>query len=230
MRDKLFFLNFLYILIKIFKLGDSFINQKIFNFNGIKIKLHHEVYDPAEDSFQLIESIRVNKNDEVFEIGTGCGLIALECLRLGANVVCSDVNPYSIDLVKENYYENESLLKGSIDVRLGDLFSVLKNNEKFDVIIFNPPYLPIEKEDIINKDDWIDIATNGGVDGLELIERFIVDVNKYLKENGKAFFVFSSLSDHDKLNYLLKNNSLYGKIVSSCKYDDEILEVYVLSN
>jgi len=145
-------------------------------------------------------------------------------------VICSDTNPYAIDLVKENYNENKSSLKGTIDVRFGDLFSVLKKNEKFDVIIFNPPYLPIEKKDIIVKQDWIDIATNGGIDGLKLIKRFVFDVNKYLRKKSRAYFIFSSLSNRKKLNNYLKNNEIKSQIVSSRKYDDETIDVYFLSN
>jgi release factor glutamine methyltransferase len=121
-------------------------------------------------------------------------------------------------------------LDGSINIRLGDLFSVLHNNEKFDVIIFNPPYLPIQKEDILDNNDWINIATDGGIDGLKIIKRFIINVKKYLKNEGKAYFIFSSLSDRNKLNNYLENNDLKSNIVSSQKYDDEIIDVYVLSN
>jgi len=94
-----------------------------------------------------LESIQINYDDSVFEIGTGCGLIALECAKLGAKVICSDINPYAIKIVKENYHVNKSKLKGSIDVRYGDLFTVLNKNEIFDIIIFNPPYLPIDKNE-----------------------------------------------------------------------------------
>jgi release factor glutamine methyltransferase len=178
----------------------------------------------------MIESIDIDENDEVFEIGTGCGLIALECARLGANVVCSDINPYSIEILKENYENNKKLLKGAIDIRFGDLFNVIKDNEKFDVIIFNPPYLPVENKDNKINGDWIDIATNGGIDGLELIKRFITNVKNFLKENGGAYFIFSSLSNREKLSNYLKNYNFKSKIVSSKKYDDEIIDVYFISN
>ena len=143
-------------------------------------------------------------------------------------MICSDINPYAVDLVKENFNVNKSILKGSIDVRLGDLFSVLKKNEKFDVIIFNPPYLPIDKKDVIEKHDWIDIATNGGIDGLKFIIRFIIEVNRYLRKKGRAYFVFSSLSNRTKLNDYLIKSELKSQIVTSRKYDCETIDVYSL--
>jgi len=157
-------------------------------------------------------------------------LISLECARLGANVVCSDINPYAINLIKENYYYNKVNLKGTIDVRFGSLFSVIKNNEKFDLIIFNPPYLPSDQGNILDKNDWINIATDGGCDGLDLINKFIENVKFFLKIKGRAYFVFSSLSDRNKLNNLLINYGLKSSIISSRRYNDEIIDVYVVSD
>jgi release factor glutamine methyltransferase len=211
------------------RVGDIFIYQKSFKFNDIKIKLHPEVYDPAEDSFLIIESIQIKNEDRVFEIGTGCGLIALECARLGAEVICSDINPYAIKLVKKNYHENKFKLKGLIDVRYGNLFSVLNKNEKFDVIIFNPPYLPTDKNDVIDKEDWINIATNGGIDGLNLIIKYILKLKNHLRKNGNAYFTFSSLSSREKLNKYIIKTGLEYKIIKSRKYDDERIYVYSIS-
>jgi release factor glutamine methyltransferase len=131
--------------------------------------------------------------------------------------------------VKQNYNENRSKLIGSIDVRFGDLFSVLNKNEKFDVIIFNPPYLPIEDKDVIDLADWINIATNGGIDGLELIVKYLLGIKNHLKKNGNAYFTFSSLSDREKLNRYLKKTDMKYKIISSKKYDDERIDVYCIS-
>jgi release factor glutamine methyltransferase len=84
---------------------------KTFHYNELIIELHHEAYEASEDTFQLLESIEVNEDDTVLEIGTGCGLIALECARQGAKVVCTDINPYAIELVKRNYLRNQPMLK-----------------------------------------------------------------------------------------------------------------------
>ena len=98
----------------------------LFHYNGLTIKLHPEVYEPAEDTFLLLEAIKVKEGQNVFEIGTGCGIIALECCRLGANVVCSDGNPFAVELTYDNYNSDLSYLKGDFEIRKGDLFSVLK--------------------------------------------------------------------------------------------------------
>jgi len=202
---------------------------KTFQYNGLTIELHPEVYEPAEDTFQLLEAIQVNKEDTVLEIGTGCGLISLDCARSGAQVVCTDINPYAVKLARRNCVRNRSLLIGSMEVRLGDLFSAVKTNEKFDIVIFNPPYLPTFPEEKIGGTGWFDVATDGGVDGLMVTKRFIDGIHKHLHKHGNAFFVFSSLADRTKLDTYLSDVGLHSKIALSRWFDDEQIDIYRLS-
>ncbi|MGF3554301.1 MAG: HemK2/MTQ2 family protein methyltransferase, partial [Thermoplasmatota archaeon] len=190
------------------------------------IKIHPDVYEPAEDTFLMLESISVKPGEYVLEIGTGCGIIALECASNGANVVCTDINPYAVELAKYNYHKNKYFIKGKFEVRKGNLFSPIFKNERFDVIIFNPPYLPTKKNELVGGSGWFDVAVDGGTEGLNLIKRFIKDLRKYLTDVGKAYFVFSSLGNRKKLhNYLTKSRLNY-QIVSSYNFDEESISVY----
>ena len=201
-------------------------SDRYFHFGILTIKLHPEVYEPAEDTFLLIDAVNIKKNETVLEIGTGCGIVALEYARIGANVICTDINPYAVKLAEENFSINKSIIKGSFEVRKGDLFKPLKENEPFDVIIFNPPYLPTKRNELIGGSGWFDIATNGGLDGLKVTKKYIDDISNFLKEEGSAYFVFSSLSDRKKLeNYIFKKNFNF-KIVANNRFNDEILSIY----
>ncbi len=201
-------------------------NKKSFHYKSLLIETHSEVYDPAEDTYLLLDAIDIKKNDSVLEIGTGCGIIALECARIGANVICTDINPIAVELVKKNYMMNQSLLNGNFDIRLGDLFFPLLSSESFDVIIINPPYLPIKKDEHVG--GWYDVALNGGKFGLDVTKRFIEGLSKFLNKNGKAYFIFSSLSDKKKLDQVIKKNKLDSEIILNKKFDDETLSVYLL--
>jgi len=200
----------------------------MFNFNNLKIQFHKEVYEPSEDTFQLIESIKVKKGENIFEIGTGTGIISLECCRKGANVLCSDINPYAVDLTKNNYENNKEYLIGCFEIRQGDLFTVLESNESFNKIIFNPPYLPTKPEERIGESGWFDKAVDGGIDGLKIIEKFIEGLSKHLSKKGFVYFVFSSLPDRDKLEKIIIKNNFNFKIVNSNRYDGEIIDIYCL--
>ena len=199
---------------------------KTFHYGELVIELHHEVYEASEDTFQILESIKINEDNTVLEVGTGCGLIALECARQGAKVICTDINPYAIELVKRNYLRNQPLLKGTVEIRCGDLFSVIKSNERFDIAIFNPPYLPTIPEERIGGTRWFDIATDGGVDGLSLTKRYIEEVDRYLSKKGRAYFVFSSLSNRKKLDEYIFNTGLKSEVILSRFFNDEQIDIY----
>lgn len=196
----------------------------IFHYNDLVIALHPEVYDPAEDSFLLLESIKVDSKDAILEIGTGCGLIALGCARRGAKVLCTDINPFAVQLTRHNIERNRHLLKGVVEIRQGDLFSVLKKKELFNIIIFNPPYLPTKKKEKFG--GWFDVATDGGRNGLNVTKRFLRELHQHLQRNGCAYFIFSSLSRRLTLECYLKNEGLSACIVARHLCVDEELDVY----
>jgi release factor glutamine methyltransferase len=199
----------------------------IFHYHDLVIETHPEVYDPAEDTFLLLEILKFDSNDTVLELGTGCGLIALDCARRGLHIVCTDINPFAVSLTRRNIKRNQSLLKGSIEIRQGNLFSVLYENDLFNVIIFNPPYLPTKKQE--NVGGWFDIATDGGLDGLRVTKQFIQGLKKHLLNNGRAYFIFSSLSNRSALERYLKNKRLPSCIVARRMFDGEELDVYCVT-
>ena len=143
----------------------------VFTFKGLELDTHTEVYEPAEDTFLLVDALDIKQGDSVFEIGTGSGLIGLYCASIGADVICSDINPIAVELVKKNLLMNKEKIIGSFEVRLGDLFSVLNIGDEFDIVVFNPPYLPTTKEEKVG--GWFDKAVDGGADGLEVTTRSV---------------------------------------------------------
>ena len=203
--------------------------NKAFHYKNLTIELHPEVYEPSEDTFQVIGAVDVKKNDKVLEIGTGSGLISLVCAQIGADVICSDINPFAVELAKRNFLVNETLLNGSYEIRIGNLFEIINFEEKFDVIIFNPPYLPTKGEEKVGGSGWFDVAVDGGVDGLKVTKEFVEKVSDYLSKEGRAYFVFSSLSDRNKLECHISESKLNSEIVDSRRYDDELIDIYRLS-
>ena len=202
---------------------------KRFHYRSMTIHLHPQVYEPAEDTFLLLESIQIKKNQKIFEIGSGTGIIALSCAQQGANVICSDINPYAIALIKKNIDENIKKLKGLIEVRKGNLYEPVKNNERFDIIIFNPPYLPTTKEQLIGGDGWYDKALDGGKTGLKITKPFLRELRFHLTNNGVAYFIYSSLSDKTLLTTIFDKESLQATTINTLRCDDELLEVIKIS-
>jgi release factor glutamine methyltransferase len=156
---------------------------------------HPNVYEPADDSFLLLENLRVERRDRVLEIGTGTGIIAIKASVKARMVVATDINPYAIECATKNIILNKSF---NIELRQGNLFEPVKG-EKFDLILFNTPYLPTDDEEKIN--DELNAAWDGGVDGRMLIDRFIEGLPHYFNPGGRVQMVQSTLSD---LNMTIK--------------------------
>lgn len=140
-----------------------------------------DIYEPAEDSFLMIQAAlaEVRESDYVLEIGTGSGIVSM-CLMDGAKVVATDINPYAVTSARLN----------GVEVIRTDMFGGISG--KFDLILFNPPYLPTSKDEKV--DGWIECAWNGGRDGRTVINRFLGQANEHLGEGGRILLLISSLT------------------------------------
>jgi release factor glutamine methyltransferase len=175
------------------------------------------VYEPAEDSFLLAEQLRVEKNDTVLDMGTGCGIIAVLAEK-AKRVVAVDINPYAIKCATNNAEMNG--VKEKIEFRLGDLFQPIKLNENFSLILFNAPYLPSEP---IEEKSWIEKAWAGGPDGRKIIDQFLVGAPNFLADGGKIQLVQSSLSDVSRTLNAFEQMKFNGEVVAQAKVPFESL-------
>jgi len=189
-------------------------------FNGCTFLVSQKVYEPAEDTFLLAENLVVNEDDVVLDVGTGCGILGVLAAKKAKKVVATDINPYAVSCAQMNARQNGVLAK--MDIRQGSLFEPIKKNEKFDVIIFNAPYLPTSESE---KKSWIGKAWAGGQSGRDIIEPFMSEVSKYLKKKGRIFLVQSSLSEIDKTIQRFKESGLDAKIVAEKKFPFETIVV-----
>ncbi|MBI2499625.1 methyltransferase [Candidatus Woesearchaeota archaeon] len=148
------------------------------------------IYEPSEDSFLLLEFVKktVKEGMEVLDMGTGSGIQAEGAIENKGEVLAADINEEAVNYCK----------KKGINTIKSDLFENIKG--KFDLIIFNPPYLPEERDYFgikMSKEDFNyvnDIALVGGKHGWETMERFFSKAKNYLKKDGKLLVSFSSLS------------------------------------
>jgi release factor glutamine methyltransferase len=166
------------------------------------------VYEPKEDSMLLADNLNIEKGDYVLDMGCGSGIQAIISSRKAKKVLAVDINPLAIETAKRNAETNKA---ENIDYRISDLFNNIKENEKFDLIIFNPPYVPSDEEDMESK------AWAGGVMGRETIDSFIEDAPKHLAEKGRIQLLVSSVNDPQDIIKKLKKKILETKIVASQK-------------
>lgn len=146
--------------------------------------VHAGIYEPADDSYLLIKAIEVESAERALDMGCGCGIVALHLARQGCLVTAVDVNEHAVGNTKINAEKNGL----AIQVVTSDLFSEIEGT--FDVITFNPPYLPTENEDI---------AWDGGREGTAIMERFLREAHRHLTGHGRIYMVMSSRGNIPKL-------------------------------
>ena len=181
----------------------------------IEIEVDEGVYGPSDDTYLLLESVDVGVNEKVLEVGTGCGIIALHCAKKGASVVATDISDRAVVNATRNSTSNAIVM----DVRRSDLTDGL--DDKFDVVIFNPPYLD---NNVCTKDARLD----GGSSGSELSVRFLERVGGVLKSGARIYLLTSSLSSEA---VVAKSNELFRvKCLGSRPLFFERLEVLLLTD
>ena len=166
--------------------------------------MKNEIYSPEEDSYLLSKILQKkipkllskNPNLTFLEIGSGSGIQLKTALKLGIknqNIMSCDINTTAIEHCK----------KLGFNCIKSDLFENIKG--KYDLIIFNPPYLPEDSQE--PKDSRI--STTGGKEGSEIINEFLKQSKNHLNENGKIFLLTSSLTK--EINFLDYNKNILEK-------------------
>lgn len=174
-------------------------------FMGLRFKVNKDVLVPRFDTEVLVEETLKHLHDgmRILDMctGSGCILTSLlyysnECTGVGV-----DISEAALNVARDNAY---TLLKDKVDVKCSyvnsNLFDKIpkpsENNEfpydeKFDIIISNPPY--IESEVIATLDTEVKdydpyIALDGGKDGLMFYRSIINSADDYIKNGGLLIF------------------------------------------
>jgi release factor glutamine methyltransferase len=167
--------------------------------------MHESIYTPSEDSYlmsrilkeQLPPLLEKNPDLKFLEIGAGSGIHLQTAENLGIkreNIFSSDINKASV---------SHCNLLGFNCIH-SDLFEHIDGY--FDIIIFNPPYLP----DDSRESKFSKLNTTAGKKGNEIILRFLKEAKNYLKDRGKIFLITSSLSKEINFHILGYNEKEVG--------------------
>ncbi len=166
------------------------------------------VYEPAEDSFLLADAALdlAKQGMKILEIGTGTGFIAAVLkANLDVDLLATDINPYAVKCACNN---------GVPTIR-ADMFSAFRSVKRFDMIIFNPPYLPTLEEDKVP--GWLNYAFDGGADGATSLRIFLKNVVCYLCPRGTVLVLVSSLTGIEKAISWMEGYGLDTEVVSKEK-------------
>ena len=163
------------------------------------------IYEPREDSYllQKLVKLETKTTDKVLDMGTGSGIQAKTAYEITKDVKAVDINPECLNI-------------NNIKTIQSDLFNNIQ--ESYDLIIFNPPYLPEDPNE--PKDSAL--ATTGGEKGSEIIEEFLKQAKEHLTKDGRILLLYSSLSGNTE--EIAKKNYSF-KILAEESFDFE--KIYV---
>ena len=181
------------------------------DYTDLDVKTSELVYVPSEDTelaARLLEDYLGNvkrKDLAVLDMGTGTGALGITAAmnRKVSNVVFADKDGDAIRLAKENVSANADRLHAECSFVKTDLFSGIGITDRFDVIIFNPPYLSSEGEKSPLENTW-----NGGKTGIEVTVAFMENALEHLNDDGAILIVTSSLADEGRIYPLAKDLGL----------------------
>lgn len=191
-------------------------------FMGLSFYVNEHVLVPRQDTETLVEeALKVVKDgDRVLDMCTGSGCILLSLLKLtkasdiaGVGV---DVSGDALEVAKRNAKSILDIEKfpGNIEFIQSDLFQEVPEDQKFDLIISNPPYIPTKvieglEDEVKLHDPWI--ALDGKEDGLHFYKEIIKESTKYISPEG--WLMFEIGHDQGEAVKKLMEESGYTKIL-----------------
>ena len=176
------------------------------------VSIDEGVYPVCADTLLLLEAVEVGPGQRFLEMGCGAGLVGMHAAALGAEVTMVDVSPEAVACARRNV-EACGLEAAVVE---SDLF--LNVDGVFDVVAFNPPYLPGSTAEG-------DMRLDGGEGGVEIASRFLEAAEGHIAEDGKIYILLSSLSQRG----LLDDGRWLWHPAASTKMFFEELTVYLLT-
>jgi release factor glutamine methyltransferase len=164
-----------------------------------EIEVFDGVYPPSEDTYLLLDAVNVMSDDLVVEVGCGAGLGAVIAASKARLVLAVDISGEAVKNTRRNLQKNG--LEQTAETFQSDLLSAISTENKFSIILFNPPYLPADGN--ITELDHMHI---GGQEGSELTQRLIIEASHHLLDGGRLFLVVSSLANTKAIVKTLESN------------------------
>lgn len=178
-------------------------------FMGDKFKVSKDTLIPRDETEILarkaIDIINKNNLKSALDIGTGTGILACTIAKYTlSNATALDVSEKALKIAEENI-KNLGLSK-KVKVLKSDLFENV--DENFDLIVSNPPYIPLSEKATIQKEVTFDpelALFTKDAKGLEFYEKIIKEAKNYLNKNGYLLFEMG-IDQSKEIKELLETN------------------------
>ena len=162
------------------------------DFMGLTFEVTRDVLIPEQDTENLTEEImrHLCGGERILDLCTGSGCILLSLLSYsnGTTGVGTDLSGKALDIAARN--AGKLGLSDRAAWRQGDLFEAIGSDERFDLIVSNPPYIRSEVIPSLAAEVSVyepRLALDGGEDGLYFYRKIIPGAVRYLMTGGMLF-------------------------------------------
>jgi methylase of polypeptide subunit release factors len=173
-------------------------------YSRLKIRVDEGVFSPKHfDGWRIFNENFPDFHDKtVLELGTATGITALYLAKNGARkVVAIDINKKAVSNAEANRTLNNIV---NMEVRYSDLFSGLKEVEKFDIIYWNMPFGFVEEnyehENVLEKSIFDP--------GYNILKKFLTEAPNYLTKNGYILIGTGSGANIQKFKEIVSDNQM----------------------
>ncbi len=177
-------------------------------FRDLVLRVNPDVLIPRFETEILVDEALKNLpvNGRLLDVGTGSGAIAISCAseRRDISVTAVDISRPALETAEKNA---ELCSVDNITFKLSDLVSAVGENEKFDVVTANLPYVTNEEYETLQrevKEHEPRLALTAEEDGLQLINRLCDELNRLLAQQGYAILEMSPHQTQEVKNRLEK--------------------------
>lgn len=204
------------------KICNSIPLQYIINkqeFMGLEFYVDENVLIPQPDTEILVEEVIDTSKREgkknILDLCTGSGAIGISIVNSisECNVILSDISKDALEVAKENCIKHK--VEDRVTIIQSDLFENIDENNKFDIIVSNPPYIKTDVIKILDKEVQNEpiLALDGGEDGLKIYRRIINEAYKFLEIDGYLCLEIG-YDQKDEVIKLIEQTSEYKDIYS----------------
>ena len=183
------------------------------DFMGLTFEVTRDVLIPEQDTENLAEEImrHLCGGERILDLCTGSGCILLSLLSYsnGTTGVGTDLSGKALSIAERNA-ERLGLLERTA-WRQGDLFEAVSGDEKFDLIVSNPPYIKSEVIPSLAAEVSVyepRLALDGGEDGLYFYRKIIPGSVSRLVTGGMLFLEIGS-DQAEEVSALMRNAGFY---------------------
>ncbi len=193
--------------------------------------VNHDVLDPRPESELIIEETlfnvrNKNKKLKILDIGTGSGCLAISLAKEFKNslITAIDISDKALKVANKNIIQHKC--ENQIKLKLTKLDNI---NDKFDIIVSNPPY--VEEKEYKNLQKEIQnfepkIALIGGKSGLKFYKLFARKIEKFMKRKSLFICEIGQNQENEVKAIFNKTNLILKKITKDVQNIDRTLTFF----